>query len=531
MKKLFQLVLTFFTSLSIMSQTASETKLVVSIVVDQMRADYLTRYSHLYEGGFKTLLEDGEVFWNAHYTHAPTYTAPGHASIYTGTDPRFHGVIGNDWYVPSIGKTTYCLEDSVVSPIGTSSKYAKRSPKNIHSTTWTDELEWASNKKSKIFAFSLKDRGAICAAGHFGDAAFWLDKSGFISSSYYMSSLPKWLINFNRKNSVKSYMNGKWDYLIDKNQYPEIQSTEFERIPKGARKADFPYDLSRLFDFDTTGIEAFKTTPKGNQILVDVAIEALKKEELGIHNNRFPDVLAISFSATDYIGHGTGIRSHETMDMYLRLDRQLDTLFEYLNKHVGKDNFIIVLTADHGAADNPSQAKMDGMPVDWMAPADLESEFRELIVAAGVPPELILNFSNEQVYIEENDSLERIQEIVRNALLKHPAIAESWTKDEIRGASEPFALMRKNGSDKRSGQVFYSLYPGSIAYYKTGTTHGSGYTYDTHVPVIFYGNIFHSPEKHSERINIKDIAPTLSHILKIAQPSACNGDILSLKFN
>ena len=270
MKKLFQLVLTFFTSLTIMSQTASDTKLVVSIVVDQMRADYLTRYSHLYEGGFKTLLEDGEVFWNAHHTHVPTYTAPGHASIYTGTDPRFHGIIGNNWYVPSIGKTTYCLEDLDVSPIGTSSKYAKRSPKNIHSTTWTDELEWASNKKSKIFAFSLKDRGAICAAGHYGDAAFWLGKSGFISSSHYMSSLPKWLINFNQKNSLESYMNGKWDYLIDKNNYPEIHSTAFERIPSGARKADFPYDLSLLFNADTSGIEAFKTTPKGNQILLDV---------------------------------------------------------------------------------------------------------------------------------------------------------------------------------------------------------------------------------------------------------------------
>ena len=531
MKKALQFIFTFIASITLMAQPKTAPKLVVSIVVDQMRADYLTRFSDLYQGGFKTLLENGEIFWNAHYTHSPTYTAPGHASIYTGTDPRFHGIIANDWYVAENGETTYCLEDENTSPVGTKSKYAKRSPKNILSTTWTDELEWASNKKSKVFAFSLKDRGAICAAGHYGDAAFWLDKSGFVSSNYYMSSLPKWLQNFNKTNNIKSYMSGEWDYLINKKNYPKLLSTEFERIPRGARKADFPYNLSLLYKADTTEIEAFKSTPKGNQILLDVALKVLDMEKLGKHNNRFPDVLALSFSATDYIGHSTGIRSHETIDMYLRLDRQLDTLFHYLNENVGEDNFIVVLTADHGAADNPSQAKIDGMPTDWMAPADLESEFRELIITAGIPSKFILNFSNDQVYLQENDSLKNMEKIVRDALLKHPKIAEAWTKEEIRNSPDPFAKLRRNGSNKSSGQVFYALYPGSIAYYKTGTTHGSGYTYDTHVPVIFYGKIFGSSQNHIERINIKDIAPTLSKILGIAQPSACNGNILPLPIN
>ena len=536
MKKNLKLIFLIFSSLQLTAQNKSDAKLIVSIVVDQMRTDYLTRFANLYEGGFKTLMEEGQVFWNAHYSHVPTYTAPGHASIYTGTDPRFHGLIANDWYVVDSGKTSYCVEDKNAMPIGTASNYAKRSPKNILSTTWTDELEWVSNRKSKIFAFSLKDRGAICAAGHLGDAAFWLDKKGFISSSYYMKKLPKWLENFNKKNDIQSYMSGKWDYLINKDNYPSPNTSEFERIPKGARNADFPYELEQLYNSDTTYTEAFKGTPQGNQILIDVAIEALKNEKLGIHNNPYPDVLAISFSSTDYLGHSTGIRSHEIIDMYLRLDRQLNTLFNYLNKKIGEDNFIIVLTADHGAADNPSQARMDGMTTDWIAPADLENECRKLILNAGINNEDVLNFSNEQIYIQINDksnpvNAENKRKIVRDAILSHPAIMEAWTKEDIQRASDPFSIMRKNGSNKLSGDVFFSLYPGSIIYSKTGTTHGSGYTYDTNVPIIFFGRKSLSSQNHIERVNVKDIAPTLSYMFGLSLPSACNGNILPLNYN
>lgn len=510
------------------SSVAQTPKLVVSLVVDQMRADYLTRWTPLFEGGFKTLATEGEVFYNAHYTYAPTYTGPGHASIYTGTDPRYHGIIANDWYLPETGRFMYCVEDADVWPVGTTSEKAKRSPKNIRTTTWTDELELASDMKSKIFAFSLKDRGAIPAAGHLGDGAFWLDDKGFVTSSAYMETLPDWLVQFNKQHSPASYMKGNWDYARDRSLYPEHYTQAYERAPRGIASAQFPYDLATVYK--AGGTEAFKATPAGNQILVDIALQAVKSENLGRNPSGATDVLAVSFSATDYIGHAMGVRSHATMDMYLRLDAQLGALFKGLDQMVGAENYIVVLTADHGAAQNPRLME-DVMPTRNWYPADLEAELRTLIQAEGVPAEAILNFSNEQLYLDlslldDGDDADMWMDAARDALLKHPAIAEAWTLVEIRLSPDPFATMRRNGTDKRGGQVYFALQPGHLSYSDEGTSHGSGYAYDTHVPVIFYGPGFNPKSRHNERIGIKDIAPTLCKILQIAFPSGCTGNPL-----
>ena len=310
MKRIFTQLSFVFSIVLAFSAQAQKPKLVVSIVVDQMRADYLTRWADLYEGGFNTLLTQGEVFYNAHYTFAPTYTGPGHASIYTGTDPRYHGIIANDWYLPETGGFMYCMEDADVYGVGVdSSAYqGKRSPKNMKSTTWTDELELATDGASQVYGFSLKDRGAITAAGHLGDGAFWIDASGFITSSFYMEELPVWMQRFNKKYSPESYMKGTWDYARDRSLYPTTYTNAYERTPKGAASADFPYDLAALYK--AGGVQALKATPWGNHILVYVALTAVKARKLGQNPSGATDVLAISFSATDYIGHSTGIRSH-----------------------------------------------------------------------------------------------------------------------------------------------------------------------------------------------------------------------------
>jgi predicted AlkP superfamily pyrophosphatase or phosphodiesterase len=512
-------------SLQAQTQEASTQapKLVVSIVVDQMRADYLTRFEDLYAGGIQTLMSEGESFINAHYSHAPTYTGPGHATIYTGTDPRFHGIIANDWYDASLKRSVYCVEDDQVTPVGSSSDAHRRSPKNIRSTTWTDELEWATQGKAKVIAFSIKDRGAICAAGHYGDAAYWIDSdAGFVSSSHYMDDLPKWMMRFNRSNAPSSYMTGSWDRLLDVSHYDALagpDQSDFERVPKGARSATFPYDLKAM---QSAYNGAFKSTPAGNTLLVDAALVAVKAEGLG--QDDITDVLAISFSATDYLGHAMGPRSQEVMDMYLRLDLDLKHLFESLDLLVGKGNYLVTFTADHGASDNPMQAKADGFPAELWAPADLEAELRVLMHQAGIDNDKVLNLSNDQIYLSSRE--QDLAVAVRNAILSHPAIAEAWTWEEIRLSPDPYAQLRRNGSDKRSGQVFYALKPGHLAYGPTGTTHGSGYHYDSHVPLIFMGKAFNPQAMHNERAYIRDMAPTLSKVIGIASPSACTGNPL-----
>ncbi|NDD35232.1 MAG: alkaline phosphatase family protein, partial [Flavobacteriia bacterium] len=298
MKRILKQLSLVFGGVLAMGAHAQKPKLVVSIVVDQMRADYLTRWADLYEGGFATLLANGEVFYNAHYTYAPTYTGPGHASIYTGTDPRYHGIIANDWYQPESRDFMYCVEDADVTGVGVGldpqAYQGKRGPKNIKSSTWTDELELASDGASKVYGFSLKDRGAITAAGHFGDGAFWLDASGFITSTAYMEELPVWMQRFNKKYSPESYMKGSWDYVRDRSLYPSTYTNAYERAPKGAASANFPYDLAALYK--AGGVEALKATPWGNQILIDVALTAVKAEKLGQNPSGATDVLGISFS-------------------------------------------------------------------------------------------------------------------------------------------------------------------------------------------------------------------------------------------
>ena len=509
------------------AQERTQPRLVVSIVVDQMRPDYLTRFAPHYRGGLAKLIQEGQIFANAHYSHTPTYTGPGHATIYTGTDPRNHGIIANDWYDPTAQRMVYCVEDSTARAIGqvtADDPLYTRSPRNMESSTWTDELEFASQDAAKVIALSLKDRGAICAAGHAGDAAYWLhNEGGFITSDHYMSTLPAWMAEFNREHNPASYMVGEWAPLLATKHYEALcgpDNRPTEAIPAGHSKPAFPFDLAAMHQAYNGSI---KSTPAGNQILVDAAMASVKAEQLG--KDKQTDVLAISFSATDYIGHATGVRSWETMDMYIRLDRQLGQLFKFLDRQVGANHYIVVLTSDHGAADNPTEAAAQGLPATIWPPADLEAELRGVISSAGLSPDDILMIRNEQIHLTTDDPV--AHRTVRQAILRHPAIAEAWTQDEIRTSADPIAALRRNGSDDRGGHVFFALAPGHIIYGPTGTTHGSGYAYDTHVPVIF-----HIPgmtgRTYVDRVHVRDIAPTISHWIRVAQPTASTGNVLDI---
>jgi len=504
----------------------SQPKLVVSIVVDQMRADYLTRFAPLYTGGFKRLVTEGQVFRNAHYTHTPTYTGPGHAVVYTGTDPSNHGIIANDWYDPALGREVYCVEDLEVQPVGSTRDADRRSPKNILSTTWTDELEWASVGAAKVFGFSLKDRGAITAAGHYGDAAFWLDdQQGFVTSSHYASELPQWIRAFNAQHAPASYLKGTWDRLLEPSVYAAFTGPDerpFEGKLRGSAAGSFPYDLATL-GADNPGL--IRYTPHGNQILIDVALAAVDAENLG--RGTHTDVLALSFSTPDHLGHLMGPRAQELMDVYLRLDRQLGQLFDALDARLGRGAYYVSLTADHGSCDNSNQAALDGFAVQNWSGKDLDAQFGALISGLDLNVPGILHVGNDQIHLKSTDDDD--WERVRDALMKHPAVRMAWTADEIRNGCDPKAEMRRNAFDARSGQVFYELASGHMDYGTDGCTHGSGHAYDTHVPVVFMGPGIPANSQRWERVHPRDIAPTWSMLLGIALPSSATGDPLPLK--
>ena len=507
------------------SAPAAKPKLAVSIVVDQMRADYLTRFAPLYTGGFKRLVTEGHVFRNAHYTHTPTYTGPGHATVYTGTDPSNHGLIANDWYDPALGRSVYCVEDLEVQPVGSTRESDKRSPKNIRSTTWTDELEWASVGASRVYGFSLKDRGAITAAGHYGDAAFWMDdKAGFVTSSHYASALPEWIQAFNAAHSPASYLKGSWDRLMAASVYESFTGPDerpFEGKLRGASTGSFPYDLAAL-GAGNPGL--IRYTPHGNQILIDVALAAVDAEQLG--RGTHTDVLAISFSTPDHLGHLMGPRAQELMDVYLRLDLQLGQLFDALDARLGRGNYYVSLTADHGSCDNPNQAALDGFAVQNWSGKELEAQFGALISEIELDEPGVLHIGNDQIHLKSTDDDD--WELVRDAIMKHPAVQMAWTADEVRNSCDVKATQRRNAFDARSGQVFYELKSGHMNYGTDGCTHGSGHAYDTHVPVVFMGPGIPANSARWERVHPRDIAPTWSMLLGIALPSSATGDPLPL---
>ncbi len=311
------------------TQTAksnSKPKLVVGIVVDQMRYDYLTRFESKFgNGGFNRMISEGFNCKNNHFNYVPTYTGPGHTSIYTGTTPKYHGIISNNWYDKSTKETVYCAGDDTVASVGTDNKAGKMSPHRMQTTSFADENRLFTQGRGKTIGISLKDRGAILPAGHTANAAYWFhgrDEGSWISSSFYMNELPKWVSDFNTSEAAESYLK-VWNTLYEISTYTESGTDEnnFEGGFKGKDKATFPYDLAALSK-DNRGFDILKATPYGNSLTTDFAIAAIKAEELG--QDDITDVLTVSFSSTDYVGHNFGVNSKEVEDTYIRLDKDIE---------------------------------------------------------------------------------------------------------------------------------------------------------------------------------------------------------------
>lgn len=527
-----------FISCKNQTSTSKKPKLVVGIVVDQMRYDYLTRFYDRYgEGGFKKILNNGFSLENAHYNYIPTYTAVGHTSIYTGTTPSMHGIIGNWWYDKYAHKSIYCVTDTSYTTVGSDSNYGQRSPYRLQTTTLTDQLRLAQNMKGKTIGVAIKDRSSILPTGHTATAAYWFDstrESKVITSSFYMEKLPQWVQDFNDKDLAKKYTSIAWETLYDIDTYTNSlpDNNPYEGKFIGEETPTFPHDLPLLKGWNG-GNGIIKSTPFGNSITLDLAKAAIIGENLGKSN--YTDFLAISFSSTDYVGHKYGPDAIETEDTYLRLDKDLADLLTFLDTEVGKDNYTLFLTADHAAAQVPSYLKSIKVPAGYFDAEGFRTFMKKVSVSHFGSDKLIEKISNHQIFLNKIElkrlrlSVDKVAQILVNEAINFSNIYKAVTAKTLQTTYFGHGILKalQNGyNQKFSGDVLLIPNPAYITGHSNGgTTHGSGYSYDTHIPMIFYGNGIKSGSS-SERYTIIDIAPTLANLLDIEFPNGSTGTII-----
>ncbi len=506
-------------------------KLVVGIVVDQMRWDYLYRYQKRYtDGGFKRLLGEGFSCENTMIPYVPSVTAIGHTCIYTGSVPSIHGIAGNNFVKD--GKKVYCTDDDSVKPVGTTSVAALMSPRNLWVSTIGDEMKIASNGRAKVVGVALKDRASILPAGHNPNGAFWFDdQTGcFITSSYYMDHLPKWVEAFNDKRLPEQYLSQKWNTLYPKNTYTEstTDENEYENGIREGVKATLPLNLPELYKKYGYGI--IRNTPFGNSLTLDMAKVAIDGEQLGADDET--DLLAVSCSSTDYIGHQVGTHAIETEDTYLRLDKAIADFLTYLDSKVGKGNYLVFLSADHGAMNNAAFLQDRRIPAgSWDASATakklnhvLAKEYPE----AGDIVKTVMNyqvFFNRDVIKSKQLDFDNIKQTVVNVLKEDPSVLYACDMAKASTESIPEEVKSRiiNGYNReRSGDVVIILKPNFYAHGMKGTDHGAWNSYDTHIPLVFMGwGIKHGAT--TKQTFMTDIAPTIAAMLHVQAPNGCVG--------
>jgi len=542
MQRLFTALLVLLTGFSAPAQQGiPRPKLVVGIVIDQMRWDYLYRYYDRYDanGGFKRMLNQGFSCENTLVPYAPTVTACGHSTIYSGTVPAISGITGNFWWDREQQRSVYCTEDKSVNTVGSSSTQGKMSPKNMLVTTICDELRLATNFKSKVIGVAIKDRGGILAAGHSANAAYWYDNSvgNWITSTYYMNELPKWVTDFNNQKIVDKYYQQGWNLLYPLASYVNSTTDEksYEAKTLGGNK--FPYDSLKKYIGKDYG--KISTTPMGNTLTTEFAKAALVGEQLGADN--ITDFLAISFSSPDYIGHSYGPNSIESEDAFLRLDKELGSFLDFLDSKVGKGQYTVFLSADHGVIQTPEFLIENKLPGGRVFMTTVTNNLNKELAEKYKISKIIVSDENYQMHLNHPsldsakvDEEEIIKWIIKR-LSTEPGVDRAFALEELNETPLPATIrkMINNGYyPRRNGEVQIILKPGYIdAFSNTGTTHGLWNPYDTHIPLLWYGWGIKQGKTNRETY-MTDIAPTIAAMLRIQMPSGSVGHVITevLKF-
>jgi predicted AlkP superfamily pyrophosphatase or phosphodiesterase len=507
------------------TKTQSKPKLVVGVMVDQMRWDFIYRYQNRYsDGGFKRILREGFSCENAFIPYAQTVTAAGHASVYTGSVPAINGIMGNEWYDRTLKREVYCVEDDSVKIVGGNGKGEPMSPKNLISTTITDELELATNFRSKVIGIAIKDRGSILPAGHAGDAAYWYEPNSgnFVSSTWYMSALPAWAAAYNQRRVVDSMYKMNWEL-----SHPLETYFQSDKENSAYTKNPFPRKLEGNIG---KNFGAISSTPWGNTLTLSFSKAALDAEGLG--RDSITDFLAISLSSPDYIGHSFGPNSVEIEDTYIKLDKEIASFLTYLDQKVGKDQYLFFMTADHGAAHVPAFLEANQIPAKGMKPGK-EAEnatmekfgLKRLVEASG----------NYQVYLNKSyiDSMgvdfRAVKSFYIQQLNKHPDMLLAFDNESISLVNLPEEykeMFQKGYNHKLAGDVQLLYKPNYFfSYNPAGTTHGSMYPYDSHIPLLWMG--WGVKQGLSYRnVYMSDIAGTIAALLKIQMPSGNVGTVI-----
>ena len=534
-KYLFSLLLAAILAMPAMAQNPfRRPKLVVGVVVDQMRWDYLYRYQERFgDNGFKRLMREGFNCENTMLNYIPAVTAIGHTSIYTGSVPAIHGIAGNDFHID--GKQTYCTDDAAVATVGSNSDAGKMSPHNLKVTTIGDELHLATNYRSKIISVSLKDRASILPGGHTADGAYWFDAEtgNFITSTYYRKDLPGWLKKFNDRQLAKHYLSQDWETLYPTESYKNstADNNSYENPFPGADTPTMPVTTSKLMDSE--GLELIRNTPYGNTLTIDLALAAIDGERLG--NRGETDMLAVSLSSTDYIGHQFGTYAIETEDTYLRLDRDIARLLAALDQKIGKGEYLLFLTADHAAAHNFKFLTDKGIPAGgWDIEKTKAALNSHLKAEFKTDCNLVSGLLNYQIFLdnEKIDSLGISKENVVAAAIDYIKRGEgvycAVEQENAGTATLPSPIKDRivNGYyPGRSGEIQIIMQPGWYGLESEatgGTDHGVWHPYDTHVPLIFFGSGI-NPGATFTPVEITDIAATVCALLHIQMPDGCLG--------
>lgn len=534
---------------------ADKPKLILQITVDQLRGDMPAAYiDRMGKGGFKYLLNEGVVYKDAHHNHANTETIVGHSTLATGALPSVHGMIGNVWFDDKLQRLVYNVEDAKypllsadagvnqkteIDPTQRTAKSSGRSPSNIQVSTFSDELMIASNGKAKVFGVSVKDRGAISMAGHMGKAFWFSKKSGeFVTSEYYYDKYPEWVSNWNEAKPTKKYNQASWQLS------QEQQGYVFAKQDDQAWETKFP-GFGRIFphqygDMKNGYFNTFLTlSPAGDELTLDFAKAVVNNEQLGQDN--ITDYLSVSFSSTDYVSHIFGPSSLEAEDNMLRLDRTLANLLKFIDEKVGLDNTLIVLSADHGAAEVPAYLSSLGMKTNVVAPKEWDKapSMKALKAQFGFDTALIKSYFHPYIYLDRDLiarrklSLEQVQKAVAAEVSKFDGVALAVTSTDIESGKTPqnylHTLVVNNHSKNRSGDIYIVLeahrFVADMEGLSVASTHGSPWGYDTFVPLVFAGfNI--DDDIIYQRVSTTDIAVTLSSILGIKAPSGAQGLIL-----
>lgn len=536
MKKVFCILLLGVVTATAWSQTSmpARPKLVVGLILDQMRWDYLYRYQNRYasDGGFKRLLSQGATCENTFIPYTPTVTACGHASVYTGSVPSINGITGNAWWDQDKQATVYCTDDKSVKTVGADNTSGLMSPRNLLVTTIGDELKMATQFKSKVVGIALKDRGAILPAGHSANAAYWYDgrTGNWVTSTYYRSELPMWAKQHNEQKRPDALYRLGWSTLYPIGTY-SASTTDEKTYESPTFGAKLPYDFTAYIGKDYSKI---LSTPHGNTLTFEFAKKALIADSLG--QDGITDLLAVSFSSPDYIGHAYGPNSVEAEDGFLRMDRELGDFLRFLDQQVGTGNYTLFLSADHGAAPVPEFMQENKMPGGRIFFGTIVNKINLTLQRDYQIANLIVSDDNYQIHLNrkaiDSAKLDRaaMEKKIQAMLLEEPGIDRVFPLAELNTIplNATVRSMLNNGyHPRRSGDLQVIVRSHYIdAYSKTGTTHGLWNPYDSHIPLLWYGWGIR-PGRVLRETYMTDIAPTLASLLRIQMPSGSVGKAIA----